>query len=326
MEHAKNEFAGETFSAHVVQNDTTYATYHIDLMKRSRDNDNNFDLVVWPECSIGHFDRSLTGFSDYKMLAELSYDYGYESVRPLADPRCHLLAGGYTSIRLASDPAHESRTKSPKYDNEDVEPQFESKFVTAFLINPEETIVGRHDKVKLMAGGEYTPAERLVSELNDWIEVITTENEGPREETGDDYEEGSENHPLSSGTQVFPIGTVEDVSVNANLCYEDMYSSISRDITACGADILICLANGTCFNEEVALYQHFLISHFRAIENNRYLLRCGSLGVSALISPSDEDNSYHPEITTCQIIIRAQASECWLAEEQGTLSSQLCKI
>lgn len=72
------------------------------------------------------------------------------------------------------------------------------------------------------------------------------------------------------------------------LCCEDMYPSISRELTNNGADILICLANAACFNEEAALYQHFLISRFRAIENNRYLLRCGSHGVSALVGPTGE--------------------------------------
>ena len=288
IEHTKNNLAGETFSALVVQNDTTYATYHIDLMKRSRQNDDDCDLIVWPECSIGHFDRSLTGFSDFRRLAKLSYGYGYDSVRPLSDPDCYLLAGGYSSSRLAGDPATEDRTELPEYEDEEDEHQLESKFVTAFLINPAETIVGRHDKVKLMAGGEYTPAEWLVSEVDDWFEPWTTLDEGLSEEMEEDFEAGPENHPLSSGTQSLPIGTIDDVSVGAMLCCEDMYPSISRELTASGADVLICLANGTCFNEEAALYQHFLISRFRAIENNRYLLRCGSLGVSALVSPSGE--------------------------------------
>ena len=288
FQQATNDFAGKQFSALVVQNDTTYAAFHIDLKKRSREHGEDCDLIIWPESSIGHFDKSLTSFSDPENIANLSYGYGYDSVRPLSDPGCYLLAGGYSSTRLGNEsPARE--TKQSEFDDEDEDVyQLESKFVSAFLVDPEETIVGRHDKIKLMAGGEYTPAKWLVSKLDGWLSTFKSEAEDLSEEADEDFEEDRPKHPLSSGTIALPIGKVAGVSVGSLLCCEDMYSSISRDLTTNGADVLICMANGTCFNEQAALYQHFLISRFRAIENNRYFLRCGSLGVSALISPIGE--------------------------------------
>lgn len=69
---------------------------------------------------------------------------------------------------------------------------------------------------------------------------------------------------------------------------------IARQLTNQGADLLVCLANGMSFDSESALRQHFNISRFRAIENNRYFIRCGSTGVSCLISPTGQIVSVLP--------------------------------
>jgi len=279
---AGNSFAGNKTSIAVIQNDTSYATFHVDLMSHSRDLGDDCDLIVWPECSIGHFDRSLTSFADYKSLSKLSYGYGFESFRPLPAPECHLLAGGFSSSRCEDSLPQEVETKH-KFDDEQSEPQLDSKYVTAFLISPEEAIVGRHDKTRLMAGGEYVPAQWLVSKIKGWLAALKT---NPEEvEQSEEFEADPSNHRLSRGVSAQPIGEVGGLAIGALLCCEDMYSSISRELTINGADILICLANGASFNEPAALHQHFVISRFRAIENNRHLLRCGSLGGSALITP-----------------------------------------
>ena len=284
IEQAEGRDVSKRFSALVVQNSTDYAAYHVDLVSHSRKFSSECDLIVWPECSIGHFDRKLTSFSEFKKLSKLCYGYGYDTVRPLPNPNCHLLAGGYSSTRINDASMQAKETSLDDQDVELTEPILESKFVTAFLINPEEEIVGKHDKIKLMAGGEYTPAKDLLAKLSQllvFLGVISEENT----EAGESEFEPS-NHPLSPGAVAEPIGVVDQVAIGTMLCCEDMYSSISRELTVNGADILVCLANGASFNKKEALYQHFLISRFRAIENNRYLLRCGSVGVSALISPT----------------------------------------
>ena len=284
IEWAESRDTNEQFSALVVQNDTEYAAYHVDLVSHSRKLGDECNLIVWPECSIGHFDRKLTSFSDFKKLSKLCYGYGSDSVRPLPNPNCHLLAGGYSSTRITDASLEVVETNLDDTEEELTEPVLESKFVTAFLISPEEEIVGKHDKIKLMAGGEYTPAKGFLSRLSQLLLKLGLADEEAMEAAESEFEPS--NHPLSCGAVAEPIGIVDQVAIGTMLCCEDMYSSISRELTVNGADILVCLANGASFNERAALHQHFIISRFRAIENNRYLLRCGSVGVSALINPA----------------------------------------
>ena len=146
----------------------------------------------------------------------------------------------------------------------------ESKFVSAFLVDPDEKVIGLHDKVELMAGGEYIPGDYFFPSLSNLL-VDDEELDGIA---------------LSRGAVAKPIGEVGKTSIGVMLCCEDMYPQLSRDMTNRGADLLVCLANGMCFDSEIALRQHFAIARFRVIENNRYFIRCGSHGVSGLITPT----------------------------------------
>ena len=289
IEQAERDYVGDKLSILALQNETSYATYHVDLVAHSREASEDCDLIVWPECSLGHFDKSLTSFSDWKKLSKLSYGYGSVSKRPLPKPKRHLLAAGYSSVRKS-----ESEVVTLAALNEEPpEPKIESKYVTAYLISPEEEILGVHDKVELMAGGEYMPAEWLVTPVSRWLAALEAED-GLGESEADKFEQEEpafdpSTYPLSRGNETGPIGTIEGVSVGTMLCCEDMYSHVSREETKNGADVLICLANGICFNDQAALEQHYMIGRFRALENNRYLLRCGSVGVSALLNPAGNE-------------------------------------
>ena len=174
-----------------------------------------------------------------------AFGMGYR-FQPFPDPQCYLLAAGY------------SWTRQPG------QRKFDSKYVSAYLFDPQEQMVGRHDKIELMPGGEYVPGRNLVSWLSPtWAtKMIRKRSPCP----------GERKQNRSAPLMNLPLRVM--------LCCEDMFPSIARDMTNRGADILVCLANGMCFNSEVVLQQHFAISRFRAIENNRYFLRCGSFGVS----------------------------------------------
>jgi apolipoprotein N-acyltransferase len=199
---------------------------------------------------LGKYNRTLTQFTDPTHVAMNAFGMGYR-FQPFPDPQCYLLAAGY------------SWTRQPG------QRKFDSKYVSAYLFDPQEQMVGRHDKIELMPGGEYVPGQT-------WFPALAN--------LGD--EDDPEAVLLSRGTEAKPIGAVNESSIAVMLCCEDMFPSLARDMTNRGADILVCLANGMCFNSEVVLQQHFNISRFRAIENNRYFLRCGSFGVSCLVSPT----------------------------------------
>jgi apolipoprotein N-acyltransferase len=260
-------FDGDFLRVGVLQGDTEYAGSNFRFANRSRELA-ACDLILWPECSLGKYQRDLVDFSDETLVAKKSMGIGYQ-FRPLPEPESYLLGGGY-SWSAAATPEGSSSPQSnfglPQT------PVVKQRFVSAFLLDPKEQLVGRHDKVELMAGGEYTPFADIIPGLDEWLA------DHPNEEP-------DETVRLSRGQNAQPIGEVKGMEVAALLCCEDMYPRLTRQMVNSGADLIVCLTNGMSFNSPIALEQHFNIGRFRAIENNRYFVRCGSYGISALIMP-----------------------------------------
>jgi apolipoprotein N-acyltransferase len=137
--------------------------------------------------------------------------------------------------------------------------------VTAFLIDKDENIVGRYHKRCLIPIGERVPLEGYFPFLRDWanLDEIT--------------EAGQEPTILSLGT-----GT----RIGAMICYEDALPGSARELSQAGANVLVCLINGTAFEQPIALRQHQQLAVLRAVENRKPLVRCGSTGITSIISPS----------------------------------------
>lgn len=106
------------------------------------------ELVLWPESSLGHYHESLTDFRDPIKTSELS-----EAPNPAEDPtegfKVELIAGGKTY-------PDGGRGCGP-YCN------------TAFLIDPAKSIVAKYVKRTLMPVGEYLPGESLLPVARDWV-------------------------------------------------------------------------------------------------------------------------------------------------------------
>ena len=256
-------FGGDYLNVGVLQGDTEYGGSNFEFAKRSRQLD-DCDLILWPECSFGKYQTDLVDFSDEALVSKKSIGIGFQ-FQPLPDPNCYLLGGGYAWTPKAIPPEEAASAKKYGFP---VRPKMKEKYVSAFLLDPHEQLLGRHDKMELMAGGEYVPFADVLPWLNDWL--LNGADDGLL---------------LSRGLEASPVGDVEGVSVGALLCCEDMYPRLSRKMTQQGADLIVCLTNGMSFNSDIALRQHFNIGRFRAIENNRYFARCGSHGVSGLITP-----------------------------------------
>lgn len=260
-------FDGGYLNVGVLQGDTEYAGSNYSFANRSRELA-DCDLILWPECSLGKYQRDLVDFSDEGLVAKKSIGIGYQ-FRPLADPECFLLGGGYS---WTAEPIRESSHAAKSISGRLQKPTVKQRFVSAFLLDPQEQLVGRHDKIELMAGGEYTPFADIIPGLEEWL----------AEEPDDDAGHAVS---LSRGQAALPIGKIKGMEVAALLCCEDMYPRLTRQMVNRGADLIVCLTNGMSFNSKIALQQHFNIGRFRAIENNRYFVRCGSHGISALILP-----------------------------------------
>ena len=57
------DFQGERLRVGILQGDTEYSHFHIDLIERSHKLNDQCDLLLWPECSLGSYNRAHTDFS-----------------------------------------------------------------------------------------------------------------------------------------------------------------------------------------------------------------------------------------------------------------------
>lgn len=73
--------------------------------------------------------------------------------------------------------------------------------------------------------------------------------------------------------------------VGVNICFESLFSSISRQETARGAVALFVLTDDSWFGQTQAARLHLMMSRLRAIENRRYVVRAAATGISAIIDP-----------------------------------------
>jgi apolipoprotein N-acyltransferase len=120
----------------------------------------------------------------------------------------------------------------------------------------------------LMPFGEYTPLSSVLPFLKD----INS--------TAGQFTAGAEAAVLT-----FPLSNGTEVKLSPLICYEDIVPSMARDAVNKGAELLINQTNDAWFGDTVAPYQHHIIAAFRAIENDRYLLRSTNTGLTAVVDP-----------------------------------------
>ncbi|GAU09322.1 apolipoprotein N-acyltransferase [Desulfoplanes formicivorans] len=134
-------------------------------------------------------------------------------------------------------------------------------FNRAFLVTPEGRISSWYDKRHLVPFGEYIP-------LSSWFPFIRKLVVGAM-----DFSPGYSSAPLVQG----------DLSLGMLICYEAIFSNLAQESVAHGANILVNISNDTWFGASSAPWQHLYLSVLRAIEQNRFLIRCTNTGISAFI-------------------------------------------
>lgn len=90
--------------------------------------------------------------------------------------------------------------------------------------------------------------------------------------------------PLPIETEIGKIGVV--------ICYESIYPRIARSTVRNDAEIISIISNDSWFGKSNAMYQHHNHAILRAVENNRYVLRVSSTGVTSVISPTGQITDY----------------------------------
>lgn len=92
---------------------------------------------------------------------------------------------------------------------------------------------------------------------------------------------------FTRGASVQPPLRAAGLALSASICYEDGYGSSQLPVLE-QADTLVNVTNDAWFGHGSARYLHFQIARMRAIEAQRYMIRAGNDGISAVIGPRGE--------------------------------------
>jgi len=132
----------------------------------------------------------------------------------------------------------------------------------AFLVSDGKTI-GHYDKIRLVPFGEYVPLRKMLFFAHKLVHAVG------------EFEFGTKDTPLQGH---FRYGLA--------ICYEIVFPQIGRMQVLHGADVLVTITNDAWYDGTSAPRQHLNQARLRAVENNRYLLRAATTGISAFVDPT----------------------------------------
>ena len=149
---------------------------------------------------------------------------------------------------------------------------------SALLINEEGKLVVQYDKIRLLPFGEYVP-------LPSWLPgsgLITAI-------VGD----------FTPGTN-YPLMALGKQRAGVFICIESAYPALARRFTHEGADVLINISNDGYLGPTAVMRQHLANAVFRAVENERPVLRVTNTGITAFITPTGKvigaTEGFKPEV------------------------------
>jgi len=132
----------------------------------------------------------------------------------------------------------------------------------AFLVSGGKTI-GHYDKIRLVPFGEYVPLREMLFFAKKLVHAVG------------DFEFGTNDFPLRGKHAYGPA-----------ICYEVVYPQITRTQVRHGAGVLVTITNDAWYDGTSAPRQHLNQARLRAVEDDRWLLRAGTTGISAWIDPT----------------------------------------
>jgi apolipoprotein N-acyltransferase len=135
-------------------------------------------------------------------------------------------------------------------------------FNRAYLFTPKGG-VSFYEKEHLVPFGEYAPFGQdlpILSELMQGVGAFTP---------------GKRTAPLVLGR----------LAMGMLICYESIFPGLAEKRVSDGANVLVNISNDAWFGRSAAPEQHLEMAALRAVEQNRYLLRCTNTGITALVDP-----------------------------------------
>ena len=134
----------------------------------------------------------------------------------------------------------------------------------AFLVSGGRTI-GHYDKIRLVPFGEYVPLREMLFFAHALVHAVGQ------------FEFGTKDTPLDGRYRYGPA-----------ICYEVVFPQIPRTQVVHGANVLVTITNDAWYDGTSAPRQHLNQARLRAVETDRYLLRAGTTGISAVVDPAGQ--------------------------------------
>jgi apolipoprotein N-acyltransferase len=161
---------------------------------------------------------------------------------------------------------------------------------SAILINEQGHKIAQYDKIRLMPFGEYVPLPRWLPGSGSVRSIV------------------GEFTPGSSHT-LMPLGAVR---AGVFICIEAAHADVARSFTNAGADVLINISNDGYLGPTAVMRQHLANASFRAVENDRDLVRVTNSGISAYIDSNgnvrDTTSSFREAVRTWTVSKTATGS------------------
>ena len=174
----------------------------------------------------------------------------------------------------------------------------------AVMVNEEGRLVAQYDKIRLLPFGEYVPLPRWLPGVNLIPAMVG------------DFTPGA----------VYTLMPLGDARAGVFICFESAFPEVAREFTKSGADVLINIANDGYLGATPVMRQHLANAVFRAVENNRPVLRVTNTGISAHISArgevSDETAGFQTAVRTWTVN-RATGGETFYTKH-GDLFAETC--
>ncbi len=173
-----------------------------------------------------------------------------------SDVKTYHLAGGSSFTK-------EENKKEVKENQEDIK-----EYVAAGLYQ-QGNLIDKHYKRKLVPFGEYLPFNKYLKDIYEENNISSL--------TGS-YIKGS------GPAKILVLKGEKETSFGAEICFESIFPILWRLQALNGAEFFVSLSNDGWFLNTAAPYQHLRINVFRAVENNRPILRSATSGISAYIN------------------------------------------
>lgn len=133
----------------------------------------------------------------------------------------------------------------------------------AVLLRPDGQVAGTYQKRHLVPFGEWVPLRHVLPLLSNF--GVVEQDEAP----------GASWNVLSTGR----------MRLGVPICFESAEPGIARAFVRNGANLLVVITNDGWFGDTGMAKQHAAMSPLRAVETDRWVVRCGTSGISGFISP-----------------------------------------